>query len=174
MKFSLKLNIALLLLIVSVFNGYAQNSKIKEILSDVELDSMTFFVQQLTGEEEIILNGEKKTIYSRHKDQPGNEIAFQYIKRKFESYGLVLDSLKFSATGKNLIGIKYGADFPEEYLIIGAHYDNVVAKGGPDKAAKLLTASASQMGFGVPPLLPITLWPNSNLLCSQNSKRVGY
>jgi hypothetical protein len=161
MKFSLKLNIALLLLIVSVFNGYAQNSKIKEILSDVELDSMTFFVQQLTGEEEIILNGEKKTIYSRHKDQPGNEIAFQYIKRKFESYGLVLDSLKFSATGKNLIGIKYGADFPEEYLIIGAHYDNVVATGADDNAsgtAAIMEAARVFSKYSFPYTIIYALW----------------
>ena len=36
------------------FQGYAQNPVIQNILSDVEIDSMTHFVSQLTGEEQVL------------------------------------------------------------------------------------------------------------------------
>lgn len=122
-----------------VFVGQAQNPLVQDILNDVELDSMTHFVSQLTGEEQVIINGVPETILSRHKDQPGNEKAFQFVKQKFVTYGLSVDSMQFSATGKNLFGVKTGTMFPGRKFILGAHYDNMpagtVAPGADDNAS---------------------------------------
>lgn len=145
-------------------SGIAQNPIVQNILNDVELDSMTFFVKQLTGEEQVIIGGVPDTIFSRHRDQPGNEKAFQFVKQKFAGYGLQVDSLQFSATGKNLLGIKTGTMFPNRKFILGAHYDNVgsiVAPGADDNAsgsAAVLEAARIFSNYNFPVTIVFALW----------------
>jgi len=118
--------------------GKGQNPIVQKILNEVNMDSLTFFVKQLTGEEKVIINGIPDTIFSRHKNQPGNEKAFQFVKQKFLGYGLQIDSFQFSASGKNLLGIKIGSIYPTRKFILGAHYDNVgstIAPGADDNAS---------------------------------------
>ena len=135
MKTSVKNCTALSLLLLLYGISYAQNQNVQNILNEVKIDSMTFFVAQLTGEEPVIIGGNPDMIISRHRDHPGNEKAFQFIKEKFQTYGLQLDSLQFSSTGKNLFGIKEGMLYPDEKFIIGAHYDNVSGVPGADDNA---------------------------------------
>ncbi len=119
--------------------GWTQNSTVQSIVEKVELDSLTFFVKQLSGEEKVFINGVQDAIYSRHRDQDGNEKAFQFIKQKLFSYGHEIDSQQFSTNGKNLFGIKTGTVFSDRKLIIGAHYDNRpainIAPGADDNAS---------------------------------------
>ena len=68
-------------------NSFAQNPNVQNILNDVKIDSMTFFVEQLTGEEPVIIGGNPDIITSRYKNNPGNEKAFQFIKEKFSLWG---------------------------------------------------------------------------------------
>ncbi|PHR47980.1 MAG: hypothetical protein COA32_05480 [Fluviicola sp.] len=147
------------------FQGYAQNPVIQNILSDVEIDSMTHFVSQLTGEEQVMINGVSETILSRHKDQPGNEMAYQFVKQKFVTYGLSVDSLQFSASGKNLFGIKTGTLFPGKKFILGAHYDNMpagtVAPGADDNAsgsAAVIEAARIFSNYDFPFTVVFALW----------------
>ncbi len=171
--------------------GKAQNPIVLNILNDVNMDSLTFFVKQLTGEEQVIINGLPDTIFSRHKDQPGNEKAFQFVKQKFAGYGLQVDSLQFSATGKNLLGIKIGTTYPNKKFILGAHYDNIgstVAPGADDNAsgsAAVIEASRVFSGYTFPFTIIFALWDEeeqgligsnayASLAASNNDTILGY
>tara|TARA_R110002072_G_scaffold300574_4_gene478392 strand:+ start:432 stop:1607 length:1176 start_codon:yes stop_codon:yes gene_type:complete len=115
-----------------------QNPAIQTILDDVEIDSLTFFVRQLSGQEQVIIAGVPDTIHTRQSDQPGNEKAFRFLMEKLASYELTVDSFQFSATGKNVIASKVGSIFPNRKYILGAHYDNVgvgIAPGADDNAS---------------------------------------
>lgn len=144
--------------------GKAQNPIVQNILNDVNMDSLIFFVKQFTGEKQVIINGVPDTIYSRQKTQPGNEKAFQFMKQKFAVYGLQIDSLQFSATGKNLLGNKIGTTHPNRKFILGAHYDNVgstVAPGADDNAsgsAAVIEASRVFSKYTFPFTIIFALW----------------
>ena len=142
----------------------SQNPTVQNILNDVEIDSLTFFVKQLTGEEQVIIGGVPDTIFSRHKDQPGNEKAFQFVREKFIGYGLEVNSLQFSSSGKNLLGQKTGTLFPNRKFILGAHYDNVgfaVAPGADDNAsgsAAVIEAARVFSDYSFPFTIVFALW----------------
>jgi hypothetical protein len=157
------------LLIILITLGYlaqarSQNPIVQSILNDVEIDSMTFFIQQLSGEEQVVINGQVDTIFSRHKDQPGNEKAFQFVREKFIAYGLEVNSLQFSSSGKNLLGQKTGTLFPNRRFILGAHYDNVglaVAPGADDNAsgsAAVMEAARVFSDYSFPFTIVFALW----------------
>ena len=135
----LKNKVILLSLFGATNISLAQNPTIQSILNDVRIDSITHFVRELTGEIPVIINGSTDTITSRNKNAPGNEKAFIYIKQKLNGYGLMPDSLQFSATGKNVFAEQAGLMFPNKKYIIGAHYDNLpstpIAPGADDNAS---------------------------------------
>ncbi len=162
MKTSVKNCTALSLLLLLYGISFAQNQNVQNILNEVKIDSMTFFVAQLTGEEPVIIEGNPVMIISRHRDHPGNEKAFQFIKEKFQTYGLQLDSLQFSSTGKNLFGIKEGMLYPDEKFIIGAHYDNVSGVPGADDnasgTAAVMEAARVFSEYDFPYTIIFALW----------------
>jgi len=162
MKTNVKNFTALSLMLLFYGISFAQNQNVQNILNDVRIDSMTFFVKQLTGEEPVIIGGNPDIIISRHKNHPGNEKAFQFIKEKFQSYGLQADSLQFSSTGKNLFGIKEGMLYPDKKFIIGAHYDNVAGVPGADDnasgTAAVLEAARVFSEYDFPYTIIFALW----------------
>lgn len=144
---------------------FSQNPFVQAILDEIEMDSVLFSVKQLTGELSVIIDGQIDTIKSRHISSSGNELAFQYAKQRFLIYDLQVDSLQFSANGKNLIGTLRGDQFPEQMLIIGAHYDNrpntEIAPGADDNAsgtAAVLEAARVFSNFSFPYTLVFCLW----------------
>lgn len=153
-----------LLMFGSLSIGQAQNQVVQNILNDVNIDSVTFFVQQLTGEEQIVIGGVADTIRSRHRDQPGNELAFQFVKQKFAGYGLQVDSMQFNPTGKNLLATLQGTDSQGGKYIVGAHYDNVgltVFQGADDNAsgsAAVVEAARVLCGQTFPYSIVFALW----------------
>ena len=65
MKTNVKKFTALSLLLLFYGISLAQNQNVQNILNDVKIDSMTFFVAQLTGEEPVIIGGNPDIIISR-------------------------------------------------------------------------------------------------------------
>ncbi len=103
----------------------AQNPYITSILNDIKIDSLVNFVENISGEKGVVVNGNLDTIYSRHKSRPGNELAFKYIIQEFERFGLQTDSMVYSTTGKNALAIQLGTLYPNKYYIICSHYDGM-------------------------------------------------
>ena len=137
MKKLLQLTIAFLVL-QSVSSG--QNPVIQTIINETNIDSLSYFVKELSGEVQTIIGGSPYTILSRHRNQPGNDKAADYIKQKLNSYGLVtFDQSGWSGTGRNVYAVQPGTDYPNKKYIICAHYDDMpsgtTAPGADDNAS---------------------------------------
>lgn len=170
----------------------AQHPIVQTILEEIKQDSLVNFVEQLTGSKAVIVNGQSKTIASRQYQKPGNEIAFQFMKQELHRYGYVIDSFKFSAGGKNLFAIKTGYEYPDRWLMLGAHYDNLplttIAPGADDNAsgcAAVLEAGRVLSNYEFPYTIVLSLWDEEeigllgstaqmNRIGSKGEKLAGY
>jgi hypothetical protein len=118
---------------------YSQSPVIQSVIDNTNIDSLVYFVEELSGEVQIIIGGSPYTIVSRHKNQPSNDKAADYIKEKLEGYGLTAYDQWFSASGRNVYAVQPGTDFPNQKYIICAHYDDMpsgsIAPGADDNAS---------------------------------------
>ena len=139
-----KKNLFKFIFIVSVIIPFINLfSQIQNIINSVNLDTLIQNVKELSGENEVIINGIPDTILSRNKNYPGNEKAEFLIYNKLESFGLNAQRLTFSTTGKNVYAIQQGVLYPDQQYIICAHYDdypiNAIAPGADDNASGVAT-----------------------------------
>lgn len=147
------------------FTLYPQTPVIQQILDNINSDSLVHFVSQLSGEEPVIINGTQQTIYSRNKYQPGNNYAADFVKEKFESYGLDAYDQNFSSTGRNVYAVKTGTDYPNKKFIICAHYDDMpsgsLAPGADDNGsgtASVIEAARVLSQYSFPYTLIFAIW----------------
>ena len=120
-----KLFLRILLPLLLSSNLFPQSPTVQQIIDSVNLDSLVYFVRELSGDVPTMINGTLQTILSRHKDQPGNELAENYIKQKLESYSLSTIIQSFSTSGKNILATQTGTEFQNRKYIICAHYDDM-------------------------------------------------
>jgi hypothetical protein len=89
---------------------------ISDMLDQVNLDTLEAFVQHL------------QDYGTRNAYKAGGILAQNWILEKFESYGLEVELHDFNMPGgaasDNVIATLTGTDFPDEYVILGAHYDS--------------------------------------------------
>ena len=120
---------------------YSQSPTVQNIIDETNIDSLIYFVEELSGEVSTIIGGSPYTIVSRNKYQPGNDKAADYIKQKLNSYGLVTYDQVYSSTGRNVYGVQLGSQYPNKQYIICAHYDDTanpdptIAPGADDNAS---------------------------------------
>jgi len=123
--------------------SYSQSPVIQSIINQTNLDSLIFFVEELSGEVQTVIGGSPYTIVSRNKYQPSNDKAADYIEQKLEYYGLDVYNQSFSSSGRNVYGILTGTEFPNQFWMICAHYDDMpsgsVAPGADDNASGTAT-----------------------------------
>lgn len=130
-----------ILFLFSGINIFPQpvDSLIQNIINQTNLDSLTHFVNLLSGEEECVLPDTSFTISSRYHSHPDNEMAAKYIKYQLESFGLNVYEQTYSSSGKNIYALQQGVTFPDKQYIICAHYDDVPssppAPGADDDAS---------------------------------------
>ncbi len=144
---------------------FSQTSVIQQIINDTSSDSLAYFVAQLSGEESVIINGTTQTILSRNKNQPGNNIAADFIKQKFQSYGLAAYDQQFSSTGRNVYAVRTGTEYPNKKFIICAHYDDMpsgtIAPGADDNGsgtAAVIEAARILSQYTFPFTLVFAVW----------------
>lgn len=113
--------------------------RVAEILNKTNIDSLTLSVKKLSGELSVTLAGSSYQITSRHRDNPGNDIAADYLEGKLESFGLEAENDYFDQQGRNVYAVQQGAEFPNQVYMICAHYDsysqNELAPGADDNAS---------------------------------------
>jgi len=133
---------ALLMLIILFGVQSALHSQlpvVQAVIDKTDIDSLTYFVKELSGEVQTIINGTPYTIVSRHWNNASNNLAANYIKEKLAGYGLVTYDQNFSATGRNVYGVQLGSQYPNKQYIICAHYDDMpsgsTAPGADDNAS---------------------------------------
>ncbi len=109
--------------------GMAQvNPLVQQAVNNVSIDSLTKFVNELSGQVPVIINGQPVTITTRYYNSATNDKAADYIKAKFESYGMQAFDQTFSS-GRNVYAIQPGNVHPDQYFIICAHYDDMPSTG---------------------------------------------
>ncbi|HSD64141.1 MAG TPA: M28 family peptidase [Ignavibacteriaceae bacterium] len=155
----------LAMFITFTLSFYPQTSVIQQIIDNTNSDSLIHFVAQLSGETPVIINGTQQTILSRNKYEPGNNFAAEFVKEKFESYGLAAYDQQFSSTGRNVYAIKTGTDYPNKKFIICAHYDDMpsgsLAPGADDNGsgtAAVIEAARVLSQFSYPYTLIFAIW----------------
>ncbi len=138
---------------------------IENIILETNLDSLSHSVDVLSGEISTNINGTVTTISSRHKNYPGNNIAADYIYSNLEQYGLDVANHDFSSTGRNVIGLKVGTDYPDNHYIICAHYDSMpdssLSPGADDNAsgiAAVLEAARIMQNYSTKYSVIFALW----------------
>jgi len=136
----MKKSLLILLLLFGIHSVlFSQSPIIQSIINQTNLDSLTYFVEELSGEVQTIIGGSPYTIVSRNKNNPSNDKAADYIKQKLESYGLIAYDQWWSASGRNVYATQPGTLYPNKKYIICAHYDDMpsgsVAPGADDNAS---------------------------------------
>lgn len=112
--------------IYSTFHTYSQthNQQVEDIINEVDLNSLIYYLRNLSGEDPVVVNGTSTTITHRVSNW-GNDLAAAYLKESLEGYGLTTTEQTYSSGGKNIYAIQEGAVYPDEYVMICAHYDSV-------------------------------------------------
>jgi hypothetical protein len=144
---------------------FSQSPVVQSIIDDTNIDSLVFFVKELSGEVSTVIGGTPYTIVSRHKNQPGNNKAADYIEQKLQSYGLTVTNQSFSSTGRNVYAVQPGNEFPNQSFMICAHYDDMpsgsIAPGADDNGsgtAAVLEAARIFSGYSFPYTIIYALW----------------
>ncbi|MEZ4691689.1 MAG: hypothetical protein R3A12_16650, partial [Ignavibacteria bacterium] len=101
------------------------NNFVASVMNQVNADSVYKFERQLSGDTSCMIGGTSYTIASRHYSTQGNIKAAQYIFERFEDFGLDVWYQNINSTIVNVLGKRTGNKFPNQYVIICAHYDDM-------------------------------------------------
>jgi len=154
-----------LVIFITTTNVFSQSPVVESIINQTNLDSLIFFVEELSGEVQTIIGGTPYTIVSRNKNEPSNDKAADYIEQKLEYYGLDVYNQSFSSSGRNVYGVLPGTEFPNQSWMICAHYDDMpygsTAPGADDNAsgtAAVLEAARILSQESFPYTIIFALW----------------
>ncbi|HEY6626558.1 MAG TPA: M28 family peptidase, partial [Ignavibacteriaceae bacterium] len=160
-----KIILTLLLICTAQSFLHSQSPTVQTIINQTNLDSLVYFVKELSGEVSTIINGSPYTIVSRHKNNTSNDKAADYIKQKLGSYGLTTYDQWFSGTGRNVYGVQLGTEFPNQQYMICAHYDDMpsgtTAPGADDNGsgtAAVIEAARIFSNYSFPFTIIYALW----------------
>lgn len=135
--------LVLTLLVCGIGRAQVPDPFVTSVINQVSLDSLVLTVRQLSGDTTALVGGSAVRITSREAASAGNAVAAQYIKERLGSYGLVASDHAYSATGKNIIAVQQGNEFPFIQYIICGHYDSKPsgpsAPGADDNASGTAT-----------------------------------
>ena len=119
----------LYIIVIFLFSGlisFSQtyNPDVGNIISEVNMDSLIYYLRNLSGEDSVVVSGENTRIEHRVSNW-GNNLAADYLSQTLEGFGLTTYVQEYSANGKNIYAVQEGAEYPDEYYMICAHYDAV-------------------------------------------------
>lgn len=120
-------------------NPVVISEHIRQVVETVNIDSLKFTLEILTGIKPFINNSDTVLITSRFSDYAGNDHAADYLEYRLNNYGYDVVNQNFNAKGRNVYAIRSGNVYPDEYYIICAHYDSlpesVIAPGADDNGS---------------------------------------
>ena len=141
MKF-LKSFLIILVLFIVVSEATPQvsyNAYVAQIMNLVNSDSVRRFERELSGDTACLIGGVPYTIVSRHYATASNIKAAEYIYERFQRTGLTTWYQAINSTITNVLAKKVGTKYPNQYLIICGHYDDMPsgasAPGADDNAS---------------------------------------
>lgn len=158
--------------ILSIRSVYSQipDTLIQNLISQVNLDSVSRYVNILSGEDSVTISGSRYLITSRSYNHPHNDLAANYLFETLQNLGLSTYNQIYSASGRNVYAIQTGTDYPEQQFIICAHYDDVpfasLAPGADDNAsgcAAVLEAARILSQYPIPYTVIYALWDEEEI-----------
>ncbi|RPI18230.1 MAG: M28 family peptidase [Ignavibacteriae bacterium] len=115
--------------IKSTDSQVSYNIYIDSVISKVSQTTINKFDKELSGDTITTIGGQPYRIISRQYNHFSNSKATQYIFEKLLSYGLQVEYMPFNTNGVNVIAKKTGTKYPNQKLIICAHYDDMISFG---------------------------------------------
>ncbi len=109
------------------------NPIVDDLVQQTNLDSLVKFTRELSGEDEVLVNGNLTLIQNRISYQ--NDMAAEYLKQKLTEFGLNPIEQQYSSNGTNIYAVQEGSVYPDEQYIICAHYDAVADYCADDDAS---------------------------------------
>ena len=97
---------------------------VEQAINEVNISSLNGFINVLSGESSFNYNGTPTIIETRNWGLEGNNIAADYIESLLNSFELPVTNQYFNELGRNVYAVKTGTEYPDQYFIIGAHYDD--------------------------------------------------
>ncbi len=113
---------------------------VEDIIGQTNDSTLSLLDRQLSGDTAVMIGGEEYTIETRYYSTEGNEKAAQWIYEQLEKYGYEAEYWIYDEPdGVNVMTTKTGTQFPDEYFIVCAHYDDMppglLAPGADDNAS---------------------------------------
>jgi len=158
------------ILLIAFFSGflsYSQiyNQDVDDIINQVDINSLIFYLRNVSGEDPVVVNGNTTTITHRVSNW-GNDLAVDYLSETLEGFGLTTTVHPYSGSGKNLYAVQEGTLYPDEYIMICAHYDSVdyyCADDNGSGTAAVLEAARIFTGLDFEYSIIYALWDEEEL-----------
>lgn len=117
--------ISIILLFSGLFSmAQTYDTYVENIINAVNRDSLVQQLRNLSGEDPVVITGVTTTIDHRVAGW-GNNQAAVYLFQEMQKLGLETRYHNYSLSGRNVIAIQEGTIYPDEYIMICAHYDAV-------------------------------------------------
>ncbi|HEY5123034.1 MAG TPA: M28 family peptidase [Ignavibacteria bacterium] len=118
--------LSVLIFTASIHSQFINDTKIDSVVNLVSISSLSKYLKELTGDTVTTIGGSPYLIYSRYSLSPANQKVAQYIYEKFQSFGLNVRYQVGDTNSVNVIARKTGTKYPNQKIVIGAHYDNII------------------------------------------------
>jgi hypothetical protein len=123
-KISYLVVVALLLMSATAVSAQSPDSLVQSLIMQTNLDTLTHYLNILSGEQSAIINGQPETITSRYMGHAHNDLAADYLFETLQKTGLPTYNQNYSASGRNVYAVQTGTTFPDQQIIVCAHYDD--------------------------------------------------
>ena len=149
----------------NIYSQVSYNNFVASVMNQVNADSLYRFERQLTGDTACTVGGSSYTIATRHYLTQGNIKAAQYILEKFQSFGYNSWYQNINSSITNVLAKRTGNKYPNQYVVICAHYDDMpsgsTAPGADDNAsgtASVIEAARVMSGINLPYSVLFAAW----------------
>jgi hypothetical protein len=163
----------LLISLLALFNtAHSQypDSLVQALVNQTNLDTLSYYVNVLSGEDSVTISGQRYLITSRYWAHTHNDLAADFIYQTLQKTGLPVLNQNYSSGGRNVIATQIGTTFPDQQFIICAHYDDVPssppAPGADDNAsgtAAVLEAARILSQVSTPYTVIYALWDEEEI-----------
>jgi len=108
-------------------NIQSPSAVVDDVMAGLSEESWSFYVQSLSGEVPVEVDGGIYTLDTRHTEHPDNTVAGDYLVGELEALGYEVSTQSFLLNGqleRNIVARKSGTVRPNEVYVLGAHYDS--------------------------------------------------
>ena len=115
-----------------------------EFVDTLDQQAYNQLIREISGNTSFWYDGATRTVSTRYYNTAGNGLAADYMAQKLAGYGYDVEMDTFVYNGhvcRNVVATKLGTVYPEQYVVIGGHYDSTsgqaqnLAPGAEDNAS---------------------------------------